>query len=106
MSIATLQSNVYVYVYASVQSQLSIPLPMSIFNSNQCQFTLNLLLGQQKWSCLFPNQVNNNLPSIGILLSQTFNWYLIAGQVPGSIQKKEPLVPTCIPMLPDKRQVR
>jgi hypothetical protein len=58
------------------------------FNSNQCQFTLNLLLGQQKWSCLFSNQVNNNLPSIGILLSQTFNWYLIAGQVPGSIQKR------------------
>jgi hypothetical protein len=36
----------------------------------------------------FSNQVNNNLPSIGILLSQTFNWYLIAGQVPGSIQKR------------------
>jgi hypothetical protein len=97
------QSNVYVYV--SAQSQLLISLSMSIFNSNQCQFTLNLLLGQQKWSCLPSNQVNDNLPSIGILLNQTFKLYLDTGQVPGSIQK-EPVVPAYIPMLPDKRQVQ
>ena len=62
-------------------------------------------MGQQKWSCLFSNQVNDKLPSIGILLDQTFNLYLVTGRVPGSIQK-EPLVPAHIPMLPDKRQVR
>jgi hypothetical protein len=99
MSIATLQSNVNVYVSIQFQFPMSMSmslfnlnfqsqLSMSIFNSDQCQFTLNLLLGQQKWSCLFPNQVNNDLPSIGILLSQTFNWYLVTGQVPGSIQKR------------------
>ena len=75
----------------------------------RCQFStqinVNLLLGQQKWSCLFSNQVNDNLPSIGILLNQTFNLYLVTGQVPGSIQK-EPLVPAYMSMFPVKRQVR
>jgi hypothetical protein len=80
---ANFQANVNVNVNFNVNVNVNFQ-----FSPNQCQFTLNLLLGQQKWSCLRSNQVNDNLPSIGILLSQTFNWYLVTGQVPGSIQKR------------------
>jgi hypothetical protein len=72
------------------QCQFQFPSQCQMSNStfNSIQINVNLPLGQQKWSCLFSDQVNDNLPSIGILLSQTFNLYLFTGQVPGSIQKR------------------
>jgi hypothetical protein len=89
----------------SMPMSMSMSMLMSISTVNSVQINVNLLLGQQKWSCLFANRVNDNLPSIGILLNQTLNLYLVTGQVPGSIQK-EPLVPAYMSMFPVKRQVR
>jgi hypothetical protein len=94
MSIAILQSDVNVYV--SIQFQF----PISTFNLNfQCQFSIQInvnLLSIYSWAnknghVYFQIKSMTIYPLIGILLNQTLNWYLVTGQVPGSIRKKNHL---------------